>query len=451
MHSDRVQKNFPENYRKRSKCRLPVTAPAAVNARSPAIKNGSGQGRLAVLREPGFRRFFAGYATSLLGTSMAAVAVTFAVLDDGGTPAGLGYVFAAGIVPQVLFMLAGGVIADRFGRQRVMLGADLARCLAQALLAVAVLAGRPPIWAFATLAAVRGSGDAFFTPALSGLTLDITSLDTVPNANALLSAVKAAAQVAGPALAGVLVAVAGPGVVIAADAASYAVSGLALAMLRTPPGRPGGLSARSLAADLRAGWAEFRSRGWLVVSTVQFTLFNLFTWGPFLLLGPVLARDYLGGARAWGTVMACYGAGSVLGGLLALGRRPGRPMVAATVATFGYALPGALLALHTDLPGVAAGALAAGAGTGLGGVFATTAEQQQLPAGALARVTAFQTVTAFAFGPVAFAAAGPAAAWFGAAHVLGFGAVWCVLTAALVLAVPSVRQVRSRPAGRQTE
>ena len=389
---------------------------------------------------------------------MASVAVAFAVLDDGGTATDLGYVFAAGIVPQVLFMLAGGVLADRFGRRQAMLGADLARCLAQALLAVAVLAGQPHIWVFATLAAVRGSGDAFFTPALSGLTLDITSLDTVGNANGLLSAVKDAAQVAGPALAGVLVAVAGPGVVIAADAVSYAVSGLALAMLQTPPGRPGVPSVRSLLADLRAGWAEFRSRAWLVVSTVQFTLFNLFTWGPFLLLGPVLARDYLGGAGAWGAVMACYGAGSVLGGLLALGRRPGRPMVAATVATFGYALPGALLALHASLPGVAAGALTAGTGTGLGGVFATTAEQEQLPAGSLARVSAFQTVTSFAFGPVAFAAAGPAATWFGAAHVLGFGALWCVLSAALVLAVPSVRQVRSAtpatpatPAGRRTE
>lgn len=122
-------------------------------------------------------------------------------------------------------------------------------------------------------------------------------------------------------------------------------------------------------------------------------------------------------------------------------------MVAATVATFGYALPGALLALHAELPGVAAGALAAGAGTGLGGVFATTAEQEQVPAGALARVTAFQAVAAFAFGPVAFAAAGPAAAWFGAVPVLGFGAVWCVLSAALVLALPPVRQVRSAPAG----
>ncbi len=178
-----------------------------------------------------------------------------------------------------------------------------------------------------------------------------------------------------------------------------------------------------------------------MVTTLQFTLFNLLTWGPFLLLGPVLCRDYLGGAGAWGAVMACYGAGSVLGALLALGHRPRRPMVAATLATFGYGVPCALLALRGPLAAVAAGALVAGVGSALGGTFAAAAEQQQLPAGALARVSAFQTVTAFAFGPLAFAAAGPVAAVLGAPAVLGFGAAWSAVSSAVVLAVPAVRGV----------
>jgi hypothetical protein len=174
-------------------------------------------------------------------------------------------------------------------------------------------------------------------------------------------------------------------------------------------------------------------------------LFNLLTWGPFLLLGPVLCRDYLGGAGAWGAVMACYGGGSVAGALLALGRRPRRPMVAATVAAFGYGVPCALLALRGPLPIVAAGALAAGIGSALGGTFAAVAEQQQLPAGVLARVSAFQTVTVFAFGPLAFAAAGPVAAVLGAGTVLGFGAAWSTLSCAVVLALPAVRAVSAPP------
>jgi predicted MFS family arabinose efflux permease len=420
-----------------------------------------------VLRDRDFACFFAGYATSLLGTSMSALAVSFAVLDGGGTASDLGVVLAAGIVPQVLFMLGGGVLADRIGRRPVMLGADAARCAAQAALAGAVLAGRPALWVFILLAMARGTGDAVFTPALSGLTVELAPPDDLVNANALLSAARSAAVVAGPSLAGVLVALAGPGTVIAIDAGSYAISVLALASLRLPAARQervrrsAGRAAAGSAAvqrraarvavvrsgleDLREGWAEFRGRAWLVITTVQFTLFNLLTWGPFLLLGPVLCRDYLGGAGAWGAVMACYGAGSVLGSLLALGRRPHRPMAAATAATFGYALPCALLALHAPVAGVAAGALAAGTGSALAGTFSAAAEQQQLPAGVLARVTAFQVVTAFAFGPLAFAAAGPVAAVLGARTVLGFGAVWSTLSCAVVLALPAVRAVTAPP------
>jgi MFS family permease len=396
-------------------------------------------GRLAVLREANFTRFFLGYLTSLLGTSMASVAVAFAVLDNGGTATELGYVFAAGIVPQVLFMLGGGVIADRFGRRPTMLTADVVRCAAQALLAADMLATHPHASVFAVFAAIRGAGDAFFTPALGGLTPEVASEAELGNANALLGAARAGAAVAGPALAGVLIAAVSPAAVIALDAASYAASGLALARLRLWPSPPGG--SQSLLADLRDGWSEFRSRGWLVITTAQFTLFNLLTWGPFLLLGPVLCQAYLGGARAWGAVLACYGGGSVLGGLLALGRRPRRPVTAATIATFGYAAPGGLLALHAPLPGVAAGALVAGIGSALGAAFGTTAEQQQLPSAALARVTAIQTVSAFALGPLSFAAAGPVAAVLGAGAVLGFGAVWCTLSAAVVLALPAVRAV----------
>ena len=376
----------------------PGRVPAAGQAQARSRR------RLAVLRDRDFARFFAGYATSLLGTSMSALAVSFAVLDTGGTASDLGVVLAAGIVPQVLFMLGGGVIADRLGRRPVMLGADAARCAAQAALAAAVFAGRPALWVFVLLAVARGTGDAVFTPALSGLTTELAPRDDLVNANALLTAARSAAAVAGPGLAGVLVALAGPGTVIALDAASYAVSVLALASLRLPAARP--RATRSYLEDLRDGWAEFRGRPWLVITTVQFTLFNLLTWGPYLLLGPVLSRDYLGGAGAWGAIMACYGGGSGLGAVAALGRNPRHPMIAATVATFGYAVPGLLLALHAPVAAVAAGALVAGAGSALGGTFAAAAEQQQLPPEVLARVSAFQIVTAFAFGPLAFAAAG---------------------------------------------
>jgi hypothetical protein len=248
-----------------------------------------------------------------------------------------------------------------------------------------------------------------------------------------------AAQVAGPAIAGILIAVTSPATVIAVDAASYAVSALALALLRFPSaGRP---QARSLLRDMADGWAEFTAHSWLWLKTVQFALFNLLTWGPYLVLGPVLAREDLGGARAWGAILACYGGGAILGGLLALGRRPRRPLVITSLAALGFALPPLALALNLPAAAVAAGALLAGIGTALGSAISTTVTQQRVPAEALARVRSFNMLGAFAFGPIAFAAAGPVAAALGPRVVLGFGAAWAAFGTLAVLAVPSVRNL----------
>ena len=418
--------------------------------------------RLGVLALRDFRRFYVGYAASLLGSAMSSVAIAFALLGVGGTATGLGLVFTANIVPMVAFMLFGGALADRLGRRRVMLTADLARCAAQAALAAALASGHPSLWLFVAAALAVGAGNAFFSPALSGLPVQLVPPGQLGDANALLGTAQPAAQVAGPALAGILIAVTSPALVIAVDAGSYALSALALAGLRLEsnaqlslprpsptlrglgrrgPAQPHGPSRESLLRDLAEGWAEFTAHPWLWPQTVQFALFNLVTWGPYLVLGPVLARQYLGGARAWGVILACYGGGAILGGLAALGRRPRRPLLVATLTTLGFAFPPLALALRLPLAAVAGTALVAGLGTALGGAFGTTVEQRLIPAEALSRVGAFNMVGAFAFGPVAFIAAGPAAALFGPRAVLAFGAAWSAAMTLAVLAVPAVRQL----------
>jgi len=398
-----------------------------------------------VLRVRDFRLFFFGYTASLLGTAMSAVAIAFALLDDGGTATDLGIVFTANIAPMVVFMLFGGAVADRLGPRRVMLAADLARCLAQAVLAAALALGRPSLWLFVAAALAVGAGNAFFSPALSGFPVRLVPQNLLGDANALLGSAEPAAQVAGPAVAGVLIAVTSPALVIAFDAGSYALSAIALARLgprltgaterRERPVR----RARSLARDLAEGWAEFTARTWLWPQTVQFALFNLVTWGPYLVLGPVLAHQYLGGARAWGAILACSGGGAILGSLLALGRRPRRPLLVATLTTFGFALPPLALALHLPLPAVAAAALGQGLGSAFGDAFAMTVQQRLIPPAALSRVGAFNMVGAFAFGPAAFIAAGPVAAALGPRPVLAFGAAWSAAMTLAVLAFPAIR------------
>jgi hypothetical protein len=412
-------------------------------SKSPTIRRAKvAVNRLAPLRERNFRRFYAGYVTSLLGTSMSGVAVIFAVLGSGGTAAELGYVAAAQIVPQVAFVLAGGVLADRLGRRPVMLCADALRCCAQAALAAALFAGRPQIWLFMLLAGLVGTGEALFDPALDALKVQITPGDALVSANALTGAARSATGIAGPALAGILVALTGPAPVIALDAASYTASMLALVMLRLPGSRPA--SPRPLRQEFGEGWRQFASRAWLCLTTVQFALFNLITWAPYLVLGPVLARDYLGGARAWGLIQAASGAGALLAGLGLLGRKPRRPMLAATLGTFGYPVPCLLLALRAPGPAVAGGAFVAGAGGAVFLTFCLTAMQQHVPAESLARVSSFVTFGAFGLGAAGLALAGPVAQVAGITRVLGAGAAWAVLSSAVVLALPPTRAVRWR-------
>ncbi len=370
---------------------------------------------------------------------MSRIALTFAVLDAGHTAADLGFVFAAAVVPQVLVMLGGGVLADRLGRRPVMLVTDASRLAVQGTLAGALLLGSPPVWVFVLLSALLAVGEGFFNPALGGLRAEIAPPGLLPDANALLGVAQSASAVLGPALAGGLVALANPAVVIALDAGSYGISVLALAQLRVRPARP---PEQSPLRDLTDSWAEFRAQTWLWLTTMQFALFNLFTWAPYLLLGPILAKDYLGGASAWGIISAAYAGGAVLGGLAMIGRRPRRPLVVAVIGTFGFPVPCLLLALHAPGYAVSAGALAAGLGSSVFGTLDNTVMQQRIPAAMLGRVTAVMLTGSFALGSLGYAVIGSVAGVLGPPRLLEFAAGYATISSCVVLAAPAIRAVR---------
>ena len=398
----------------------------------------------SVLTDKDFRWFSAGYLTSKLGSAMAPIAIAFAVLHTGVGAGGLGWVMAARIVPLVLLLLFGGVWSDRLGGRKVMIASDLLRCAAQAAFAVLLLTGHATVATMVVVSVFSGIGEGVFNPSLQALVPRLIPADRRHDANALLNVAMSSAGVAGPALGGLIAALApgaaGPATVLFFDAASYAVSIAVLFRLRhVPQPEPGESS--SLIRDLREGWQEFRSRAWLWTTTVQLALFNALVWAPYLVLGPVVAEHRLGGAGAWGLVVAANSAGSILGGLALLGRKPRRPFLLSVLALFGYVLTPALLASSLPLPWVCAAAAGTGIGGSVGGTLANTVMQRRVPIEMMGRLSAYQMVVAFGLGPIGLVVAGPLASAFGMSAFFTFGAVLQFTTVLAILALPSVRRL----------
>lgn len=397
---------------------------------------------LAVLRQRGLLVFLAGRVTSALGSSMAPLAISFAILDQSGTATQVGIVLAAQSVPLVAFLVFGGSAADRWGRRRVMVLADVLRAGAQGSLAAWVIIGHPPLWTFAAAEAVIGVGQALFGPAVTGLIPELVSDPSdLQAANSLRGLANSLATVAGPALGGIIVAAFTPGWAIAADAVTYLTSAALLFSLRLPP-RPPTPSA-SLVAQLREGWAEFRARTWLWVIVAQYALFHLIVLAPFMVLGVVIAKTSLGGPTAWGAILAALSVGSFAGSFVTLHVRPRRPLLIATVSGLTWIAPTLLLGISASAWTVAVGAFVAGTGLGVFGPLWDTTLQHHIPERALSRVSAYDYLGSVALLPVGYAIAGPLSAILGAHTILDDAAAWAAISTLVVLTVPTVRNLTS--------
>ncbi|MDQ3778612.1 MAG: MFS transporter [Actinomycetota bacterium] len=397
--------------------------------------------RLGVLGERQFRRYFAGQATSWLGDGLLPVAISFAVLELTGSASDLGLVLAARIVPVAVFVLAGGVWADRLPRQWVMIGSDVARCGTQAILAALLLTGSAELWHLLILQVFYGVAEAFWRPASTALLPSIVPAERLQQANALLAVTVNGSYTIGPAVAGILVALSGSGVAIAVDAATFAASTAALLTLRVPTlERPG--EETSFLNELREGWGEFASRTWLWVVVAWASVFLMLVVGPLMVLGPVVADRELGGAAAWGSIAASSGVGVIVGSIAAGRLRPVRPMFVAVILGSPSALFAVSLALALPTAVVAGAAFLEGLGHGMFEVIWLTALQQRVAPAALARVSSYDALGSFVFMPVGLALAGPAAETFGTPEVLLAVAGFALASSVSVAVLPAVRGFR---------
>ncbi len=404
---------------------------------------------LGALEERNFRLLWLGQTGSTVGDGLSFLAIAFAVLQIGGSTTEIGIVFAAFFLPNVIFLLAGGVWADRLPRNYVMIASDAVRAVVQVALALLLFTGSAQVWHIAVAAALHGTASAFFVPASVGLMPQVVSVGHLQQANALMAISRSAAFVIGPAVSGFLVAAGGPGVVFALDAATYIFSIGTLSMMRLKR-TVSTVVRESFRSELAQGWREVRSRDWLITSLLVFGVSNM-AMGAFMVLGPVIFLEELGGAATWGLVMMAAAIGSLLGGAISLRWKPLLPLGVG----FALMLIGAsrALALIPPMPVVivAASALVTAVAIQISNTLWETVLQQRIPQASLSRVSSYDWMVSLAFQPIAFVIIGPLADTIGYVPTLLLSAAIGVAANLGALMVPSIRNMRRLDTGAEVK
>ena len=400
------------------------------------------------LRERDFRLLWGGMCVSLTGDGIFLIAMAWQVYALSNAPTALAMVGVAMTVPTLVLLLLGGVLSDRFDRRRLMLASDLIRALAVGAIATLSLAGALELWQLVALVIPYAAGNAFFGPAFDAIVPDIVPDEELAQANALDQLVRPIAQrLAGPAIGGVLIEVAGVGAAFALDALSFAVSAAAVLAMssRAPAARA---EHGTVLGDMRAGIAHVRQHVWLWGTLTSAALAYLLFMGPVEILLPFLVKNDLGASAAdLGLVFAAGGVGSV-GCAVVLGMRglPRRHItlmyVAWTLATLsvaGYGIASAIWQLMIV-------SLVFNALETAGFIVWSTAKQRHVPPHLLGRVSSLDWLISTGLLPLSFALTGPISTALGAqATLIAAGVLGASVTLAALM-LPGMRAPEGRGA-----
>jgi MFS family permease len=399
-----------------------------------------GVGHVGPLQERSFRLLWFARTGSSAGDALIPVALAFAVIGIHGGALALGVVLASRFVALGLSTVAGGVWADRLPRRAMMVSADLLRFGTEATTAALLLTGSAQVWQLAVLQAASGVGTGFFGPASLALVPQTVSAGNLQKANTLLAQSQSAANIFGPVTSGAIVAAAGPGWCFAVNAASYLLSAGFVAAIRIQAHvRP---AAQRFLSDVADGWHEVRRLRWLTAGFLGFALANVGI-GVYLVLGPFVANQHLGGEVAWGLIIGAIPVGGVLGGFVAYRIRPTHPVATAFAI---WSLCGVLpfsLVRPFPLPAIVVAAAILGAAILIGNTLWETAIQQEVRPDRLARVASIDQLLSVGLMPIGQALAGVVAAGVGRPTTLLLaGTLMCVPNLIVVVFVREVRSVR---------
>ena len=373
-----------------------------------------------------------------------------------GSASAVGLVLAAYFGPLVLFLLLGGVVADRLPRRAVMIGSDAVRGVLHAIIAVLIALDAAQVWHLVVAGLLFGIAAAFFRPAYTGLIPQCVPEELIQPAQALTGISREASIIAGPAVGTALVIGVGAAAAFALDVVTFAIS-IAF-LLRVHPrerGEPGRRS--TILVELREGWVAVRERAWVWATIAAFSVTLLCGVAPYFTLGASIAADRYGDVAVYGLMQVLSGAGMVAGSVWGSRWCPRFPLRTAMSWTLLWPLGLVAFALGAPVGLLVATVMAGGVGLGLFGVWWETALAQRIPPHLLSRVSAYDWMGSFAFLPVGYVLAGVIGDAVGASATLLVGACVCAVALAAgllpretrMLTQPSAERAPRAPAASQ--
>lgn len=391
---------------------------------------------LTAMRAPAFRWFFLARALQMITAAMSSVAFAFAVLSVDNAPLALSIVMTCLTASTVVFLLLGGVVADRLPRALVIQTCYVVNALTVGVTATMLFTGTATVASLAVTAVVAGATSAFVMPSMQGIIPQLVPHEALQQANAMLSFVRSLVTIGGPVIAGLVVALSSPAWAFVIEGIGLVVAIPLLAMVRLPPPAR---SNTNLFTDLRVGWSEFRSRTWLWVIVVAFGLLNALEIGAWSVGGPFIAKNNpLLGVQGWGWVLGALGVGTLVTTLVLMWPPLSRPLRLGMIGMVAVALPMLLLGTHPAVLPLMIAAFIAGAGLEIFNTGWNVAMMENVPGDVLSRVSSYDMLGSYLAMPLGTMLFGWLLTAGDPATVITISGIIYAVIAILTLCVPSV-------------
>ena len=386
----------------------------------------------------GFSMLVTARLISNVGNGLSPIALAYGVLSlPGADGSDLSIVMGARYLPLILFMLFGGVFADRFQRNRIVGGSDIIGSFLVAVSAISLIAGFSSILLLAVMGALFGVLNALWWPAMSGVLPEILPKEKLQEGNAVIGLMSNIGVVFGTLLGGVIVTLTSPGWALLIDGLTFFIAGLIVWNLKLDA--KSRVESPGILDDLRVGWREFISRSWLVTMVIAFAFINMAFDSMITILGPLNFSDPETGPRNWSYNLAGLTIGMMIGGVIVFKFKFKRPLFVSMILVAISGVWDFALALDLSLVISIAAGVFSGIAVEIFLVTWSTSMQTHIPEESFSRVNAYDSLGSYGFAPLGIIVAGPLAEAFSVNSILFATGFITLLASVVALSVKSVR------------